>query len=344
MTPSLYVQLLASCLGLVATAADRSLSHASSPDRMERLITAAKKEGVLTFYTSISEKDLPPLIEPFEKKYGIKVTAWRAAADKVLQRTIAETRAKKYEVDAIHAGSSDMEALSRENILQPVNSPVHKELVYVPSHREYAVTRLSVFVQAYNTNAVKKEDLPKSYHDLLDPKWKGKLGIEYTDYEWFAYVAEQAGGTQLFKDIVAKNGISVRKGHTLLGNLVVAGEVPLALTIYDYHAAQEKRRGSPIDWIVIEPAVTRSNAVGITKTAPHPNAALLFYEYMLSSEAQRTLLRMDYVPGNTTVERPERLKGLPLKLIDPVDALDKRVQWEQTFHDTVAPGVSTTFR
>lgn len=338
MKGSLYrlLALVAPCLVLPAPAADTSLPDYSGPDRMDRMVAAAKKDGAVTFYTSISEKDLAPLIKPFEEKYGIKVTVWRAAADKVLQRTITEARAKKYDVDAIHAGSSDMEALSREKILQPVNSPVLKDLVYVPKHREYAVTRLSVFVQAYNTNIVKRHDLPKRYYDLLDPKWKGMLGVEYTDYEWFAYVAEQTGGTKLFKDIVAKNGVSVRKGHTLLGNLVVAGEVPLALTIYDYNAAQEKRKGSPIDWTVIEPAVTRSNAVGVTRTAPHPSAALLFYEYMLGAEAQKVLLSMDYVPGNTTVERPERLKNLKLQLIDPIDALDKRGQWEKTFHDTMS--------
>jgi iron(III) transport system substrate-binding protein len=328
--------LIASCLVLPAAAADMSLLSYEGPDRMERIVAAAKKEGTVSFYTSIAERDLPPLVKPFEDKYGIKVTVWRAAADKVLQRSIAESNARRYTVDAIHAGSSEMEALAREKLLHPVSSPVLEDLVYVPKHREWAVTRLSVFVQAFNTNLVKKEDLPKSYQDLLDPKWKGRLAVEETDYEWFAYVAEQTGGTRLFKDIVAKNGMSVRKGHTLLGNLVVAGEVPLALTVYDYSAAQMKRKGSPIDWTVIEPAVTRSNAVGIARNAPHPNAALLFYEYMLGEEAQKRLASMDYVPGNSTVERPERMKKLKLKLVDPVDALDKRAQWEKTFLDTMA--------
>jgi iron(III) transport system substrate-binding protein len=332
----LLLALIAFCLALSAVAADMSLLSYDGPDRTARIVAAAKKEGTVTFYTSIAERDLSPLIKPFEDNFGIKVVVWRAAADKVLQRTIAESNARKYAVDAIHAGSSDMEALAREKLLHPVNSPVLKELVYVPKHREWAVTRLSVFVQAFNTNLVKREDLPKSYQDLLDPKWKGMLAVEETDYEWFAYVTEQTGGTKLFKDIVAKNGVSVRKGHTLLGNLVVAGEVPLALTLYDYSVAQMKRKGSPIDWIVIEPAVTRSNAVGIARNAPHPNAALLFYEYMLGEEVQKRLVSMDYVPGNTTVEPPERMRKMKLQLIDPVLALDKRAQWEKTFLDTMA--------
>ena len=161
------------------------------------------------------------------------------------------------------------------------------------------------------------------------------LGVESTDYEWFVYVAERTG-VQLFKDIVARNGISVRKGHTLLSNLVVAGEVPLALTVYDYMAEQEKRKGSPIDWFIIEPAVTRSNAVGIARNAPRPNAALLFYEYMLSPESQKSLVAMDYVPSNTTVEPPPRLAKLKLKLIDPIDALDNRAKWEKIYGDVMA--------
>jgi iron(III) transport system substrate-binding protein len=329
--------ILCACLflALPATAADMSLLDYSGPDRMERVIAAAKKEGAVTFYTSIAERDLPPLIKPFEDKYGIKVTVWRAAADKVIARTIAESSARRHDVDAIHAGSSDMEALSREKILHPVSSPVLKDLVYVPKHREWAVTRLSVFVQAYNRTLVKKENLPGSWQDLLDPKWKGMLGVEATDYEWFVYVVEQTG-IKLFRDIVARNGISVRKGHTLLGNLVVAGEVPLALTVYDYMAEQEKRKGSPVDWFIIEPAVSRSTAVGIARNAPHPNAALLFYECILGPEAQKGLVGMDYVPSNTTVDPPPRLRKLKLKLIDPIDALDNREKWEKIFIDTMA--------
>jgi len=94
----------------------------------------------------------------------------------VLQRTIAESNAKKYDVDLIHVGSSDMEALSREKILQQVESPAFKDLVYVPKHREWAVTRLSVFVHAYNTKLVK--NVPQDWPDLLKPEYKHQIGID----------------------------------------------------------------------------------------------------------------------------------------------------------------------
>src|SRR5262249_39423545 len=123
---------------------------------------------------SIAEKDLPVLLEPFEKKYGIKVRVWRGSTVNVLQRVVSEAAAKRFEVDAIHISSPEMEALHREKLLQPVASPRFRELVEgaVPPHREWVATVLSVWVQAYNTNLIRKEDLPKSYHDLLDARWK----------------------------------------------------------------------------------------------------------------------------------------------------------------------------
>ena len=111
-------------VSFVAVAAGQtSLANYDGADRMARIAAAAKKEGALTLYTTIAEKDLPTLVKPFEAKYGVKVTVWRAGTDKVLQRSIAEARAKRYDVDVIHFGSPEMEALSREKILLPMTSP-----------------------------------------------------------------------------------------------------------------------------------------------------------------------------------------------------------------------------
>jgi len=322
----------------VQGAVAQALFDYSGPDRMQRIAAAAKKEGTLTIYTTFAEKDQPALLDPFEAKYGVKVVVWRAGTDKVLQRTIAEAAAKKYNVDLIHFGSPEMEALSREKILQAVSSPVHKDLQpgSVPKHREWAATLLSVWVQVYNTKLIGKRDLPKSYADLLDPRWKGKLGIEAKNQDWFASVVDVMGGgekgLQFFRDLVAKNGVSPRAGHTLLNNMVIAGEVPLALDIYNYMPEQAKKRGAPIDWFALEPAVARSNAIGIARRAPHPNAALLFYEYMLG-EGQQYLARMDYVPSNTKVASP--LKGVRILQTDPVRTLDESDKWTGLFEQIV---------
>jgi iron(III) transport system substrate-binding protein len=319
----------------------QTLFNYSGADRMAKIVAAAKKEGTLTMYTTFAEKDQPALIGPFEAKYGVKVRIWRAGTDKVLQRTLIEAAAKKYDVDLIHFGAPEMEALSREKILQAVNSPVHKDLQpgSVPAHREWAATLLSVWVQVYNTNLVKKSDLPRTYADLLDPKWKGKLGIEAKNQDWFASVVDVMGGGEkglrFFRELVARNGISARTGHTLLNNMVIAGEVPLALTVYNYMPEQAKKKGAPIDWFALEPAVARSNAIGIARRAPHPGAALLFFEYMLG-EGQQYLVKMDYVPSNTKVPSP--LKNVKIVQTDPIRSLDETDKWTKLFEDIVLKG------
>jgi iron(III) transport system substrate-binding protein len=307
---------------------------ASAQDR----VAAAKKEGTLTLYTTIAEKDLPTLIKPFESKYGVKVTVWRAGTSNVLQRAVQETAAKRYDVDVIHIGAPEMEALAREQVLLPITSPVQNDLQpgSVPAHRQWAATLLSVWVQAYNTKLINQASLPKTYRDLLDPKWKGKLGVEGKDEDWFASVVDVVGGGEtglkFFRDLVATNGLSVRQGHTLLNNLVISGEVPLALNIYNYMPEQAKKKGAPIDWFAIEPAIARSNGVGVARHAPHPNAAMLFYEYLLG-DAQQYFVSMDYVPSNTKVTSP--LKGIRIVQANPARSLDESSKWTALFQSTV---------
>ena len=339
MNPLLKILLPAAMLLMTRGAGAQSpLATYEGPDRMERIIAAAKKEGTLTLYTTIAEKDLPVLIKPFEAKYGIKVVVWRAGTDKVLQRTLAEAAAKRYDVDLVHFGSPEMEALSREKVLQPVLSPTYKDLQpgSVPPHHEWAATVLSVWVQAYNTNLVRKEDLPKTYQDLLDPKWKGKLGIEVKNQDWFATVVQLNGGAdkglKFFQDLVARNGISPRTGHTLLTNMVVSGEVPMALTVYNYMPEQARKKGAPIAWFAIEPAIARSNAIGVARRAPHPAAALLFHEYMIT-EAQQLMTTIDYVPTNIKMVSP--LRGVKILITDPIQSLDEAEKWSKLFDDTV---------
>jgi len=300
-----------------------------------------RQEDSLTLYTTIAEKDLPTLIDPFTAKHGIKVNVWRAGTDRILQRTLSEAAAGRYDVDVIHFGSPEMEALSREQLLLPITSPVHADLQpgSVPAHREWAATLLSVWVQAYNTTLLTKEELPTTYRDLLDPRWKGKLGIEAKDQDWFASVVDVMGGEEegleFFRQLAATNGVSVRVGHTLLNNMVISGEVPLALTVYNYMPEQAKKKGAPVDWFALEPAIARANAVGVARRAPHPNAALLFYEYLLG-EGQRFLVSLDYVPTNTKVPSP--LAGVDIVQVDPARSLDEFPTWTSLFTETILRG------
>lgn len=305
------------------------IANYSGPDREKRLTDGARKEGPLMIYTSAPIDDMTTLTKAFEKKYGLKVKLWRAGSEKVLQRTVTETRAGRFDVDIIETNGPELEALQREKMLQPVKSPYLKDLIpeAMFPHGGWVSTRLNIFVMAYNTNRLKKEDLPKSYADFLDPKWKGKLGIEAEDADWFAGVVNEMGeekGLKLFRDIVAKNGISVRKGHTLLTNLVASGEIPLAMTVYNYKAEQLKQKKAPLEWFYIAPAIARPNGVGMTKQSPNPHSAALFFDFMLS-DGQKLLLERDFVPTSTKVETP--LNKLPIKFVDPKVILDENEKW-----------------
>ncbi len=306
-------------------------------DRSERLLAAAKKEGSLSLYTSLAATTLDEFVTDFERRYGIKVNAWRAGDDKVLQRALIEAKAGHFDFDVVHAVSVEMEALHREHLLQEVKSPYLKDLIpeALPSHKEWTATVLNVIVQAYNTDKVKKAALPKTYQDLLDRKWKGRLGFEAKDQEWFFTVIKELGeekGLKFFRDLVATNGLSVRSGHSLLNNLVVSGEVPLALTVYSQMVEQAKEKGAPIDWFAIEPAVAVPIGVGVSKRAPHPNAAVLFYDYMIG-EGQAIRLKRHYVPTNTKFASP--IKNIRIKLIDPAVVLDENEKWTKLYDDII---------
>ena len=311
-----------------------ALSGYDKPDRDQVLAAGAKKEGALTIYTSAQSKDMGPLVEAFEKKYGVKVEMWRASSEKVLQRAIQEARANRNTMDIAETNGPELESMHREQILQAVRSPYQADLLpeAVPPHREWTGTRLNVFVQAYNTNAVKRDELPRTWKDLTDPKWKGRLGIEQEDSDWLAGEAQVLGeqaAVQVFRDIVAANGISVRKGHTLLTELVVSGEVPLALTVYNYKAEQLKKKGAPIDWFSIGPAIARPNGIAVAKKAPHPHAALLFYDFEISPEGQKILAGRNFVPTSRKVETP--LSKVPMKFVDVRSTLDQYEKWMKLY-------------
>ena len=327
--------------GLLAPLMAPALAQTPSPlatyqgsDRLQRLIDAARREGEVTIYTSTPADDMKVLTDAFERKYGVKVRIWRASSESVLQRGLSEAQVGRFDVDVFETNGPEMEALARERILAPVWSPSFTDLIPEARfpHRLWVGTRLVIFALAYNTTLVQKADLPSGYAGFADPKWKGKLGIEAEDADWFATVSEVLGeerARKVFRDIVKTNGVSVRKGHTLLANLVVSGEVPVALTVYNYKAEQLKSMGAPIDWIVIAPAIARANGVGVAARAPHPNAALLWYEFEIGIEGQRLLLSREFIPTNWQVETP--LNRFPLRFVDPRAVLDNAAKWERRY-------------
>jgi iron(III) transport system substrate-binding protein len=323
--------LLAAALIGVAAAAD--IAQYEGPDRAQRLAEGARREGAtLTLYTSLTVEDMAALNSAFEARHGVKVNLWRAASEKVLQRVLAEAKAGRHEVDIIETNAPPLESLHREGLLAPVRSPEHAALIpaALPAHGEWVGSRLNVFVQAYNTRLVQRAELPKSYAELLQPRWKGRLGVEAGDDDWFAGVVTALGeaqGVTLFRELVAKNGVSVRRGHTLLANLVAAGEVPLALTVYNFTAEQLKRKGAPLDWFVIPPPIARANGLALARGAPHPQAALLYYDFMIGATAQRILASRGFVPARRDLQPPLGA----LRIVDPALVLDHGEKWARLY-------------
>jgi len=321
------------------TAADLALYE--GPDRTQRLIDGAKREGEITIYTSAQTTDLGPVVEAYEKKYGIKASIWRAGSEAVLNRALQEARAGRHTVDVVETNGPELESLSREEILQLVKSPYHADLIApaIRPHGEWVGTRLNVFVQAYNTKLVRKEELPKTWDELTDPKWKGRLGIEQEDSDWLAGIYGELGeerAGKVFRQITAANGVSVRKGHTLLTQLVASGEVPLALTVYNYKAEQLRAAGAPIDWFTIGNAIARPNGIGVAREAPHPHAALLFYEFELSEEGQQIIADREFVPTSRKIDTP--LNKVPMTFVDARVSIDEYDKWKNLYTDLFGAG------
>ena len=340
------VLLTAACGGSapeqeVSTVSLADLAGYTGADREQKLVEGAKREGEITIYTSAQTTDLGPVVEAFEKKYGIKANLWRAGSEAVLNRALQEARAGRHTVDVIETNGPELESMSREQILQKATSPYHADLIEpaIRPHGEWVGTRLNVFVQAYNTKMVRKEDLPKTWEELADPKWKGKLGIEAEDSDWLAGILGEVGeerGTKVFKQIVSTNGISVRKGHTLLTQLVASGEVPLSLTVYNYKAEQLRREGAPIDWFTIGNAIARPNGVGVAKNAPHPHAAMLYYDFELSPEGQRIIAEREFVPTSRKIDTP--LNKVPMTFVDARVSIDEYDKWKDLYYQLFGAG------
>jgi iron(III) transport system substrate-binding protein len=308
----------------------------SGPDRVEKLIEGAKKEGVVTLYSSATVDDSNAIADAFKKKYGVDVRLWRGSSEDILRRAVTEHRGGRDDVDVAETAGPDMEGLQREKLLQEISLPVFADLIpqALAPHRAWVTHRLSIFTAMYNTTLVRPAEAPRAYEDLLDPKWKGKLGIEGDDGNWFMAVVQAMGEAKalpLFRNIVATNGMSVRKGHTLLANLVAAGEVPLALTAYGYRINEMKMKGAPVEGTLIPPVVALPTGVAVFAKSPHPHAAALLMDFYLT-DGQRILLDRGNVPTNRTVYTPPP----ELIFVDVPKFIDEGDKWTKLFKETFA--------
>jgi iron(III) transport system substrate-binding protein len=316
------VRAVAAALALASFAA-----LAAPPDGA--WIARAKKEGAVTLYTSMQLVDSRPLTEAFEKKYGIKVGLWRASGEKVAERAITEARGGRFDVDVIETDGAQVEIAYREKLLAPLKVPSVADVPaeILPAHGYYAPTRLTLYVMSYNTNLVAPNEVPKSYADLLQPRWAGKLALENDDVPWFASVVKAMGESQglAYYRRLAGQRPSMRKGHTLMAEMVAAGEIEIAIDTHVQGIARLKEKGAPIEWKPLQPAFGQPSSVGVAARAPHPDAARLLAEFILSREGQEIIKARNRVPVSRAVDSP--LNKFQYRLIDPAIALDEWDKW-----------------
>ena len=330
----LCVLLLVPVVLAQAPANNDSIFRYRGADRDGRLVERAKREGSVVLYTSLAPTESKPLADAFEKKYGIKVELWRALSDQVVRRTITEAQARRHAVDVIETNGPEMEMLAREKVLAEFHSPYLVDLPAgaIPAHRTWFPDRMTYYVVAYNTTKVQRSQIPATYAGFADPKWKGRIALEATDAEWMATLIKTWGtdkGMDYFRRLSALKP-DVREGHVLLATLVAAGEVPVGLTMYSANVEALKRKGAPIDFVPVQPVVARPQGIGVAKNAPHPHAALLFADYVLSPAGQTLFESLGRVPVSTRMK--SALNNFPFTVIDSVTVLDEKEKWEKLWN------------
>jgi iron(III) transport system substrate-binding protein len=318
----------------------RNIYMYQGADRDARVLEGAKKEREVVLYTSLNLKDSVPISEAFEKKYGVKVTIWRASSEKVVQRAVTEARAGRFSPDVFETNGPEMEIFFREKLLEEFYSPAFKDIPpeAFPKHRHYVADRFNFFVIGYNTNLVKAADVPNTYEDLLKPHWAGKIGIEASDVDWFGSLVKAMGekqGLAFFRKI-AESRPQMRTGHTLLAELVAAGEFPIAISVYNHNIERLSQKGAPVQWKALAPTLGRPNGIGVARHAPRPHAALLFVDFMLSREGQELIKERNRVPSSSAVDSP--LNKFKYQMIDPAVVLDESAKWEKLWSELFLKG------
>ena len=293
-------------LGLMLTAATAFADYESE------LYAKAKKEGELVWYTTLIVKQaVRPLVAAFQKKYpGIKVRYSRANSSGTATKVLSEGKANRI-IGDVFDGTSNAEALKDANLVEkwtPKGSSAYPSQYRDPDGF-WSATHQYFLTPGINTSLIPKAEAPKTYDDLLDPKWKGKMAwsprsttsgaagfignmlISRGEEKGMAYLR------QLAKQEIIPVSASARK----VLDQAIAGEYPMALQIFNHHTVISGRKGAPVDWIPMEPVTNIIAAIGVIKGAPHPNAGKLLIEFMLSKDGQKVLQKANYLPAHPDV-------------------------------------------
>jgi len=318
---------LACCCGFVSQSAADSSFYAK-----------AKEERQVLLYTSLANADTKAFRSAFEKANpGVKLEIYRASGTTILQKVLTENRAGADIADAVMTEGTVLHAMKDKNLLAKFDSPERKAFDARFKDKEGYWTDVYPTVHSipYNTKLVAQRDLPKHYTDLLDPKWKGKLGANRNNFMFLAAMLELYGkekGEDFLRKLAQQNP-QVRSGGTLTATLVGAGELPIAFSVNANNVENVKESGSPVDWVRIEdPLYGEPHPAAVMARAPHPNAARLIVEFAISKEGQQLMSKLGKVPGRSDVQPTIGVDRAKLRIISPAEEA-KTAYYQKMFDD-----------
>jgi iron(III) transport system substrate-binding protein len=270
----------------------------------------AKEEKEVVIYHTTNVPDMAKILDGFRQRYPfLKVNNYRGTGEKLIQKITTEIRAGRNSADIYQISGLQTWLLKKLGHLAPYQSP-EREMVnplFKDGQGYWTGAYWNLEVLGYNTETVSPGQVPTKWEDLLDLRWKGLIGLEDEDVNWYASLLHLMGDEKGkdFMRRLARQEIQIRAGHTLLTQLLAAGEFALVPTVRTHSAEKLKEAGAPIEWVAIEPlAPNPPVCVSLAKSAPHPNAGKLFIDYVLSREGQAAVYRLHRNSTRTDVEQP----------------------------------------
>ena len=260
-------------------------------ERQAFLEAGAKREGTFVFYGTMSTDHANRILAGFRRRYPfLQISHYRAGSTALLSKILAEARAGKYDTDVIDQVPGAAYELIQAGLIEKYLSPNRKAVREEMADKEglWTGSYHVVVATGYNTKQVRKEEVPRSYDELLHPKWKGRMVLDTQDADWFNTLLEHWGeekGVAYMKRLATLEP-EVRTGHTLEAQLLAAGEFSLSPILYGYRVAEMAAQGAPVDFVLFEPVISKPRPLSLAKRAPHPHAGILFIDWILSEEAQ----------------------------------------------------------
>ena len=286
------------------------VENMSRTERETLLIKGAREEKEVMFYGTTPVTQVAVLRKSFNARYPfVELKHFYAVRQGILNKAMSEFRSGAQLADVLMTDVSYGSLFIKEGISHPFTTPDIKRYVrgsYDPNGQWYTMYMLTMALM-YNRNMVKPSDVPRSYQDLLDPKWKGKMIFD-PEAAYIMAAMEHAWGKEKARDYLtrlAKQDLILRRGSALTTQLVAAGEQPIAIVVNGETTAEVRDKGAPIGFSLLAPKIIKPNGFFMAKKAPHPHAALLFTDWTLSEEGQRVLA--------VELGKGVAMKGLPVK-------------------------------